>query len=190
MIIPNRKILVVDDDPHVLEAYEEILVTAGDSETDELMSLLTDGFSLDSDESKSAVDVSKETFELSTAESGHDAITLFKQALKEGKPFSTVFLDIRMPPGMDGVECSSQLRMLDPRVNIVVVSAYSDYSMDEIHTHLGHNFIYLRKPFIPDELFQVARLFSYYWTRDILQTEKFAKLEQELALAKQEIAGD
>ncbi|MBT3309993.1 MAG: response regulator [Gammaproteobacteria bacterium] len=186
MIIPNRKILVVDDDIHVLEAYHEILVTAANSETDELMQLLTDGFSLEEDESKQAIDQSADSFELVTANSGKEAISLFKQAFDEGEPFSTVFLDVRMPPGMDGVECSGQLRRIDPRTNIAIVSAYADYSTDEIYTHLGYNFVYLKKPFIPDELFQVARMFSYYWARDIIHTEKLAKLEQQLSQCKQQ----
>lgn len=187
MIVPNRKILVVDDDPHVLEAYDEILVSAGNSEADELMRMLTDDFSLESDESQRTVEAAKDAFELVSATSGEEAVQLFMEAQEQGEPFSTVFLDIRMPPGMDGVECSGQIRRIDPHVYIVVVSAYSDYSLDEIHTHLGHDFVYLRKPFIPEELFQVARVFSYYWTRDRMQHEKLTRVEQALEQCRHQL---
>ncbi len=178
--VDNKKILVVDDDPHVLEAYDEILVSPGDDDADELLHLLTEEFSLDESESQLTVDQAKLGFDVSRASSGEEAIKIFKKAYDQGEPFSTVFIDIRMPPGMDGIECSGKLRDIDPRAYMVIVSAYSDYSLDEIDTHIGNEFIYLRKPFIPEELYQVARVFSNLWGKDAEKRERISRLEYQL----------
>ncbi len=63
---------------------------------------------------------------------GDDAITLAKEAATDGQPFDVVILDIRMPPGIDGVEAGSQIRELDPDVEIVFVTGYSDVPRDEL----------------------------------------------------------
>ena len=180
MIVPNRKILVVDDDPKVLDAYRQVLVVNEEDSADELMELLMGDLSLEQDESEKTVLESSDAFDVTTASAGEEAIELFKQAQEEGTPFASVFLDVRMPPGMDGVECAGQLKRLDPDVYIVIVSAYSDYSIDDIHNHVGHDFLYLQKPFRSEELAQVARFFAHSWGRHAAEREKMAKWEAEL----------
>ena len=184
MIEANRKILVVDDDFSVLDAYEEILIAANDDEADSLLELLTADLSVGKDESKSTVDSSKETFEMVKASSAEEAIEIFHQAHTAGEPFSTVFMDIRMPPGMDGVECSGQLLKIDPNVYIVIVSAYADYSLSDIKLHLGNNYVYLKKPFIPEELIQVAEFFSLQWKKSQQLKHRIVELENELDSSK------
>jgi CheY-like chemotaxis protein len=63
---------------------------------------------------------------------GDDAITLAKEAATDGHPFDVVILDVRMPPGIDGVEAGSQIRELDPDVEIVFVTGFSDVPRDEL----------------------------------------------------------
>ncbi len=180
----NTRVLVVDDDPMVRASYLKTLVETGEEQTSELRHLLMEDFDLGEDESELTIENAKTTFEVVVANSGEEAIEKFKEALSHNKPFSTVFMDVRMPPGMDGIECSGQLRMLDPRVYIVIVSAFSDYSLDEINTHIGYEFIYLRKPFVTEELYQVARAFSRMWGRDAMMREKVARLEMQLKACK------
>ncbi len=190
MITPNRKILVVDDDQQVLNTYKEVLVEQQNSSADELMDLLTEGFLLDQGESEAAVELGKDSFELVSARSGDEALKLFTQAQEQGEPFSVVFLDVRMPPGMDGIQCGGKIRDIDPHVYIVIASAYSDYSLDEMNNFLGYDFVYLRKPFLPDELLQITRVFTYYWSRDYLERQKRAGLEEELNRCKQLLSDD
>ncbi len=163
----NRKILVVDDDHDVLISYEEILSPSNyENETGRLMMLLSAN-----QESPPASNNNKVPFTIVRASSGDEAIHLFQQAYDAGEPFSVVFLDVRMPPGMNGIECGGRLRQIDPSVYLVIVTAYADYSRDEIHEELGPDFIYLKKPFIPEELLQFAELFSFYWSRDHNRTK-------------------
>ena len=181
MIIPNRKILVVDDDPEVIDTFNTILVESNSDEMEDLLGLLTTDMHSSVEESKELLNSSSDSFNLHTAESAGQAIELFKKAMIEGEPFSTVFIDIRMPPGMDGLKCSIELGEIDPNINIVIVSAYSDYSISDMQNHLEHDFLYLSKPFIPDELIQIAQNLSYCWGRDHYYRETIATLKDRLA---------
>ncbi|MBT3196272.1 MAG: response regulator [Gammaproteobacteria bacterium] len=186
MASSNRKVLVVDDDPNVLDAYEEILVATNDDEADRLMELLTADLSISNRESNTTIEGAKDDFEMVKAASAEEAIELFTEANAADAPFSTVFMDIRMPPGMDGVECSARLLEIDPTVFVVVVSAYADYSLSDINNHLGRDYIYLKKPFIPEELIQVAEFFSLQWNKNRVLKQRITALELELDQCKKE----
>ncbi len=167
----RQKILVVDDDPQVLSAYREILVEPVD-ETADLLELLHQSPPVD------PVSDSGER-EMVEANSAAQAITLVEDAANQKAPFTMVFLDIRMPPGMDGVECAARLQAIDPRLYIVLVSAYADYSLDQIRSSpLGDGFFYLRKPFIAEEVDQAARTFSFFWARDRQREAEIDRLRQ------------
>ncbi len=158
----SRKILVVDDDSNVLTAYQEILIApAHVDETAALMGLLSGEGVQKPDES-----LHSQPFDLVKASSAEEAIECFQQAFDSGEPFAMVFLDVRMPPGMSGIECGARLRAIDPAIYLVIATAYADYSAEEIREQIGVDFLYLKKPFVPEELAQVAELFSAYHNRD------------------------
>ncbi len=71
-------------------------------------------------------------FDVVACRQGDDAINLAKEAANDGHPFDVVILDVRMPPGIDGVEAGSQIRALDPDVEIVFVTGYSDVEREEL----------------------------------------------------------
>ncbi len=71
-------------------------------------------------------------FDVVACRQGDDAINLAKEAANDGRPFDVVILDVRMPPGIDGVEAGSQIRALDPDVEIVFVTGYSDVEREEL----------------------------------------------------------
>ena len=121
------RVLIADDDEHILDAYREAF-TEPDStrEMRTLNALAAELF--DPDE---AAD-SEPTFEVVACNQGADAISLAKQAASDGDPFDVVILDVRMPPGIDGVEAGSQIRKLDPDVEIVFVTGYSDVPLEEL----------------------------------------------------------
>jgi PAS domain S-box-containing protein len=102
------------------------------------------------------------SFELSTCRNGDAAAALVKKAIEEGHPFSVAFLDVRMPPGPDGIWAAKQIRLLDPFLEIVIVTGFSDYSPEAILARIPpvHKLIYIQKPFRLKEIFHFANVLS------------------------------
>ena len=123
----NIHILIADDDENILECYREAF---GEADAADHMKALD---ALDAelfDPDTKIVDVPK--FDIVACSQGDDAISLAKEAANDGHPFDVVILDVRMPPGIDGVEAGSQIRALDPDVEIVFVTGYSDVGREEL----------------------------------------------------------
>lgn len=121
------KVLVADDDEHVLECYREAF--AGEEPTNRMRKL----YSLEAELFDPEVDiVDQPKFDIVECNQGDDAIEVATKAQREGAPFDVVILDVRMPPGIDGVEAGSRIRQLDPDVEIIFVSGYSDIPLREL----------------------------------------------------------
>jgi CheY-like chemotaxis protein len=124
------RVLIADDDEHILEAYREAF-----SEPDSTREMLAfdaleaELFDIESDNDDNEEDAH---FEVVACSQGDDAISLAKRAADGGEPFDVVILDVRMPPGIDGVEAGSQIRQLDPDVEIVFVTGFSDVPLEEL----------------------------------------------------------
>jgi CheY-like chemotaxis protein len=123
----NIRVLIADDDEHVLEAYREAFSEGESTQQmrtlDELSAELFEPMEYEQDEAH---------FDVVACSQGDDAISLAKKAAEGGAPFDVVILDVRMPPGIDGVEAGSQIRELDPNVEIVFVTGYSDVPLEEL----------------------------------------------------------
>lgn len=121
------RILIADDDEQILACYREAF---GESEeTDymkELDALDAELFDVENDAN------SAPRFDVVACRQGQDAIDKAKEAADEGHPFDVVILDVRMPPGIDGVEAGSQIREMDPDVQIVFVTGFSDVPRVEL----------------------------------------------------------
>jgi CheY-like chemotaxis protein len=121
------KVLIADDDEYVLECYREAFSEPDSTKEmkalDALSAELFEMHEPEEDEPK---------FKVTACSQGVDAITLAKEAANDGQPFDVVILDVRMPPGIDGVEAGSQIRELDADVEIVFVSGYSDIPLAEL----------------------------------------------------------
>jgi CheY-like chemotaxis protein len=116
----NRRILLIDDNVAIHDDYRKILVgRANSSELDELGAALFDC---------SPTEEKLLNFDVSSAYQGQDGLSLVVQALEMGKPFAMAFVDMRMPPGWDGVETIKRIWEVDPNLQIVICSAYSDHS--------------------------------------------------------------
>ncbi len=88
---------------------------------------------------------------------------------------------MRMPPGWDGLTTAQALRALDPNIYLVIVSAFSDHSVDEIHSALEYDVLFLRKPFVTEEIYQMARNLTQGWQRDRdleIETQRRIRLEK------------
>lgn len=97
-------------------------------------------------------------FQLDSAYQGQEGLAQLERAIAEGCPYSMAFLDVRMPPGWDGIETTVHLWERDPNLQVVLCTAYTDYSWTEITARLGesHNFVILKKPFDNIEVVQLT----------------------------------
>lgn len=137
------KVLIADDDEYVLKCYREAFTEP--ESTRELRAL--DALSAELFDSRSAPQ-QEIRFEVTACSQGADAISLAQQAANDGQPFDVVILDVRMPPGIDGVEAGSQIRRIDADVDIVFVSGYSDLPLAELRRRVPPplRLHYFRKP--------------------------------------------
>lgn len=121
------RVLIADDDEHILECYREAFAESDASDNMKTLDALDAELF---DQETDIVDAPK--FNVVACKQGDDAINIAREAANDGHPFDVVILDVRMPPGIDGVEAGSQIRKLDPDVEIVFVTGYSDVPREEL----------------------------------------------------------
>lgn len=155
----NRTILIVDDNEDVHQDFRKILIT--EPESDELDELEASIFG------PSDVQKRLQSFELSSAYQGAEALDKVRSAHRAGRPYALAFVDVRMPPGWDGVETLTRLWEEDSSLQAVICSAYSDYAWDHIARRFGttDNLLVLRKPFDPAEVLQMAATMTEKWNQ-------------------------
>ncbi|MCI5221169.1 MAG: response regulator [Candidatus Electrothrix sp. AR4] len=161
----NNRILVIDDDRDIWKSYQLVLQPKKQRD-DSSISLLNALLQEENSQDESATQSDEANFELSFAGQGREGYDMVKQAVLDKRPFAVAFIDIRMPPGWDGMETAARIRKFDPRIEIVIVTAYSDRSRNEIAKAVGtlHKMLFFRKPFDPEELMQVAVALSDKWS--------------------------
>ncbi len=170
--VSRESILLVDDDARVLDTYKTIL--GNDSDSSEWEQELKGLIDLEPSVADPATE-SDRHYKLIIASSGMEAVRKHAEALSQGEIVPVALVDMRMPPGISGLETAIKLRKQDPTIYIVVITAYTDYPIDEIQQALQHDFILLTKPASADELYQITRnaVISYQRYLDIKQTQSF-----------------
>jgi diguanylate cyclase (GGDEF)-like protein len=148
------RVLVVDDERPIREAYEELLATRPGgkaSEADQLRARLFE-------RSASKPTTAGPAFEVHTADTAEAGVEVVRAQLELGKPFDVAFLDMRMPPGPDGAWAAAAIRAMDPNVDIVIVTAYSDVDPQALSERIppAGKLFYLQKPFHAHEVRQLA----------------------------------
>ena len=179
---PNRRILLIDDTPSIHDDFRKILMPAGESNQ-----------ALDDMESALFGDTSKPTvqpFELHSAYGGEEGLQLLATAMAETRPYALAFVDMRMPQGWDGAKTIEELWKVDPGLQVVVCTAYSDYSWDDLlHRLQGYDrLLILKKPFDNIEVQQMANTLANKWDmarRASLQTAHLEQLVEQRTLALQ-----
>ena len=172
----NRRILIIDDNHAIHEDFVRIL-----RGKDQLQTGLDD---LEAELFGTKPVAAGVNFELVSAFQGEEGVTQVDSALKAGKPFAVAFVDMRMPPGIDGVETLTKIWAKDPDLQAVICTAYSDYSWDEVLARLGRSdrLLILKKPFDNIEVRQMAATLTEKWS---LQKEHRDRLQNlELAVAE------
>lgn len=151
------RILVIDDNAAIHDDFRRALCQG--AETDHL---IDDEAFLFGD--KPSV-VNTPAFSIDFACQGQEGYELVKSARAEAKPYAMAFVDMRMPPGWDGLETIRHLWQEDDSLEVVICSAYSDYSWKDLLTKLGQTdrFLIVRKPFDTAEIGQVALALTQKW---------------------------
>ena len=161
------RVLVVDDEPEVRDAYRQVLLQSEFS--DELKSfreLRSRLFKRKAPERVRDTAPSRgASFEPVFCDQAQAAVAAVKEALARNQPFAVVFLDMRMPPGPDGAWAAAQIRELDPAVEIVICTAYSDADPVDIGARVPpeDKLSYLQKPFHPHEVRQMTIALGSKW---------------------------
>jgi DNA-binding NtrC family response regulator len=117
-------------------------------------------------------------------------VELVKKALAAGQPYAMAFVDVRMPPGWDGVETTRKIWELDPNLQVVLCTAHSDDSWGEMFAKLGQSdgLLILKKPFDAVEAFQLAHALTEKWWLHQQSWRKMEVLESRLAERTAELA--
>jgi PAS domain S-box-containing protein len=172
----NRRVLVIDDNRAIHDDFRKILspATATASALDAVETAVL---------GPPAETVPETQFEVDSACQGQEGVLLVKKALEAGRPYAMAFVDVRMPPGMDGVETTRKIWELDPNLQIVLCTAYSDLSWDEVFAKLGHRdgLLILKKPFDAVEAFQLAHALTEKWWLHKQSRRKMEELESLVA---------
>lgn len=158
------RVLVVDDETEVRDAYRQILqATEVSQDIASFRELRTRLFQRGAD--RIQAQRSKPTFDVVFCDQAEAAVAAVQQALTEERPFAVVFLDMRLPPGRDGVWAATRIRELDPAVEIVIVTAYSDVDPGEIGGFVPpeDKLSFLQKPFHPHEVRQMSIALASKW---------------------------
>src|SRR5439155_13377729 len=117
-------------------------------------------------------------------------LEMVTKALSEKRPYAMAFVDVRMPPGWDGVETIAHIWKTDPELQIVVCTAYSDYSWDDMRSKVTQpdSLLVLKKPFDNIEVQQLAHALTKKWSLNFQsrqQFEELAKAHQSLAMSEE-----
>lgn len=157
----NLRIIIIDDNPEIHKDFIKILAT--DQSSVEVLNDLEKA--LFAQEDIKPAQLILPHFEIDTVSQGQEGVEYIKKALKGGKPYALAFVDVRMPPGWDGIETIKHIWELDRDMQIVICTAYSDYSWEETIDELGvsDNLLILKKPFDNVSVRQLACALTKKW---------------------------
>ena len=154
----NHRILVIDDNSAIHDDIRKILARPkpGSAALVDEEALL---FGEATESTNSA------SFEIDSALQGQQGLDLVCKSLEAGRPYAMAFVDVRMPPGWDGVETIGRIWQVDPELQVVICTAYSDYSWKDLTRQFGHsdNVLILKKPFDNIEVLQMAHALTQKW---------------------------
>jgi diguanylate cyclase (GGDEF)-like protein/PAS domain S-box-containing protein len=177
----NLHILLVDDMPSIHEDFRKILAPPA----------LT--IDLDADEALlfgEPTDAPGVCFEMDSAYQGVEALEKVRAAQLAGIPYAMAFIDMRMPPGWDGVETVEHLWSADPRLQIVFCTAFSDYSWPQVLARLEvrDRLLILKKPFDAIEVYQFANTLTTKWQVTEQAAFKMSRLEEAVEERTRELS--
>ena len=167
------RVLTIDDNPSIHEDYRKVLLSDRNREK------LAETEALLFGEPAPLCNSDRFQYEIDSASQGQDGLELVRKATESGQPYSAALIDMRMPPGWDGVETAKRIWEVVPDLPIVLCTAYSDYSWEEVADHLPRTdqLLILKKPFEPFELRQIVAAQVTRWdlNRRAAQTQMISE---------------
>ena len=175
---PNpSRVLIIDDNPTIHEDIRKIL--SPPLPDAEMLDMAAELFG----EPESTVE--QQIFRIDSALQGQEGLTLVERALADKDPYALAFVDVRMPPGWDGIETIRQIWKLYPELQVVVCTAYSDRSWGDIVNTVGHSdgLLILKKPFDNVEVLQLAHALTRKWnlSREVRENQAQGAAERQAA---------
>ncbi|MBN1764233.1 MAG: HD domain-containing protein [Sedimentisphaerales bacterium] len=158
----NRRILVIDDNEAIHEDFRSIL-SGKEEDTSALNQAKAAIFGGDDDDKDPGIEM--ETFEIESAFQGQEGLEKVRESIRDNRPYAMAFVDIRMPPGWDGIETIHRIWQEYPELQVVICTAHSDYSWQETVRKLGQTerLLILKKPFDNIEVRQIACALTEKW---------------------------
>jgi len=177
----NRRILIIDDTPSIHEDFRKTLCP--EDVEDHLQAAEQALFG-------DVISRQVEHFELHSAFQGQEGLTKVEQALLQGQPYAMAFIDMRMPPGWDGLQTLERLWQVDPKLQVALCTAYSDYSLEEMNerVEMGDRLLILKKPFDAIEIRQLASALTVKWQMTEDAALKMDQLEQAVEERTRELS--
>ena len=168
----NRRILIIDDNQAIHTDFRKILCADHGSELKDMEATLFG----------QSVTNRRPQYEIDSAYQGQEGVAKVDQARAEGRPYARAFVDERMPPGWDGVETTSRIWKICPDTQIVLCTAYADYSWDEMMAKLNYSdrLVILKKPFDAVEVLQLASAMTEKYRLSLEARDKMAQLESKV----------
>ena len=177
----NNRILICDDNKSIHDDLSKIFQPPPRSHNEGLIRSLEHQL-FDNPEEVATAERVRLNFQIDSAFSSREAIKMTQQARREGFPYALIFMDVRMPPGDDGIKTIKQIWRTMPETEMVLLTAYSDYSWEQIIATLGINdkLLYLRKPFSSIAVKQIALNLINKWNSNEKLRQRISELETRL----------
>ncbi|WP_419418893.1 EAL domain-containing protein [Legionella sp. D16C41] len=177
------RIIIIDDNVEIHKDFIKILTKPLRNELEEFEEKLFES------STKNSNNLVLPRFKIDTATQGQEGVALIKRAFEDKEPYALAFVDIRMPPGWDGIETIKNIWKVDSDLHVVICTAYSDYSWEETIEELGHsdNFLILTKPFDHIAVRQLAYALTRKWKLLRESRAYTLSLEQEVEKRTEEL---
>ena len=179
----ERRILTLDDNPDILSDYRKVLLQ--ETVDENFAAIEASLFSTTAEPSAAKV-----KYQIDSANQGQEGLEMVRAAIESNRPYSCAFIDVRMPPGWDGIETAQRIWEIAPDLPIVLCTAYSDYSWSEISEQLKRTdqLLVLKKPFDSIELRQIAAAQTSRWCLSQVANQKTEQLEGMVQARTKEIS--
>jgi diguanylate cyclase (GGDEF)-like protein len=173
--LANRRILIIDDNAAIHLDFRKVLGAQAEHSAQAALDVLEASLF-----GETVAAAARPNFDIDSAHQGQEGVAMAQQARAEGRPYAMAFVDMRMPPGWDGLKTIEHLWATDPDVQVVICSAHTDYDWTEVVQRLGHSdkLLVLRKPAEPIEVLQCATALSRKWENDRLVRDQMLRLEE------------